>query len=623
MPNNPKNFNYLNRDYDSLKRDLMSYVKLYYPEQYNDFSESSVGTMLLELNAYVGDILSHHTDQNFKELFLDTANQRSSVIKLAGNLGYSPRGRTGSITLLDVAITVPVQGDQPDERLYITLDSGFRAKAASGVYFEVLEDIDFNRHTSFNGTRNRTIVPNYNASNEIVDYTITKTVPARAGQTKVITLEITSSNAIPFTKWYLDNDDTTISEVLNVISKSDRFAPANESDWTEEGSYTVWYEMESLPQERIFVDTTIGQTADTKTGYWMYTNNRFVKEYDENGNMFLTFGAGIQNYSAYETYLVNGITGITAASLLNNDSLGNIPTIGTYLHCRYRTGGGANTNAAQGTVNTVDRKQLKSVPAGAAVPASAVNSVINSVTVNNPIPAIGGADFETIDEIKSKARRHFSSQDRCVTVDDYISRVQQMPSQYGSIFRVYAEADKEDLNTNIFIITKDENGKLKNTGNDQIKLNVASYLRQYRILNDFVQIYDGNVINLAINFTIHVEREYNKKQVIVNCIDQLRQYFSIANGQMNQPIYVSQVSELLRSQPGVVNVIELEFYNKVGGDYSSDVIPSADIHNLTDVGRLATLGEVAILPVNNMIASSPTTMFEIKYPQVDIRGSAL
>lgn len=622
MPN-PQNFNYLSRDFESLKRDLANFAKVYYPNKYNDFSEGSPGMMLLEMVAYVGDILSHHTDQTFNELFLDTAQQRSSVIRLAENLGYSPKGRAGAVTLLDITINVPVLGDSPDSRYYLTLSSGFRAKSENGVYFEVLEDVDFSQHTSLAGVKNRTIVPVYNSSNEIVSYNITKSVVASAGLSKTATLEITSENAIPYLKWNLDPDDTTITEVLNVVSKSDRYPPNTESSWTEEGGNTVWYKVNSLAQERVFVDTTTGQTATTRQGYDKYIDKRFITRWDENGNVILTFGAGVENASAYSTYLVNGLTGITAAALLNNDSLGTIPVPGTYLHCRYRTGGGSNTNVAQNKITTVDKYEMKSIPGGASLPSATVSSVVQSISVNNPIPAIGGSDFPTIDEIKQLAKKNFSSQDRCVTVDDYIVKVQDMPSQYGNVFRVFAEADEQDLNTNIFILTKDEDGKLKNTGNEQIKLNVASYLKRYRILNDFVQIYDGRIVNLSIKFTVHVESGYNKKKVIVNCIDQLRQYFDISKWNMNQPIYISQVTQLLRSLPGVVNVVSLQFYNKIGGNYSRDVLPNTRIHNLSDIAKATQEGEVEIYPTSNTIYSSPTTMFEIKYPETDIMGNAI
>lgn len=616
------NFNYLNRDFYSLVEDLKTYVKTYYPEDYNDFSTSSIGMMLLEINAYVGDILSYHTDKNFKELFIDHAQNRSSIVGIAKNLGYRQRGRSPAVTLLDVNITIPVKGDTYDEDYLITIEKGMRAGTSQGQTFEILEDIEFSQHTSLNGIKNRTIVPNYNASNEIVNYTITKQVPAIAGITKTTYLEVTENLAVPFMKWYPDTTDFNISEVLNVVSKSDRFTPTTESEWDDSDENSIaWFEVDSLPQERVFVDTSV--TGDSSEGYWKYTDSRFITEYDENGILYLTFGAGIKNTDLYENYIASGLTNITKASILNNDSLGIIPQIGTYMHIRYRSGGGKETNCAMNTITNVLKKNVSYIPGGSSLPISNVNDVLNSVRVNNPVPALGGRDFETSEELKINARHHFSSQDRCVTVDDYISRTMLMPAKYGSVFRAYAEADPESMNTNLYILTRDENGRLKNTGNDTVKFNLAAYLKQYKVLNDFVRILDGRIINLGLNFTIQVLPAYNKNDVIVNSINVLKNYFSVENWQMNNTIFISQINELLRQQPGVINVVNLQFYNKVGNGYSNDILAMNNNIDLSDLGVIANYGQVPLTPVNNSIKAPITGMFEFKYPEKDFRGSAI
>ena len=612
------NFNYLNRDYATLKEDLKSYVKLFYPNQYNDFSESSVGMMLLEMNAYVTDILSYHVDQTFNEMFIDSAQNRDSVMRIAKNLGYKTRGKSPSVVLLDVSINVPTLGDSYDDSYLITIQRGMKAKSTNGVSFEVIDDIDFASHTSITGIINRQIDPVYNSSNEISTYKITKRVPAIAGDTKIATLEITAANSVPFMKWFPEDGNYDITEIKNVISKDNRFPPDNEVDWSDSGIYSEWYKVDTLPQERVFVDNTT--TGTVSEAYWKYVEKRYETDYDKNGNIFLTFGAGIKDYNSYTDFLTNGASGLTEATILNNDSYGEIPAIGTYLHCRYRSGGGAKTNAAVGTIKTVENKVVSYVPGGSSLPSNVVSNVLNSVSVTNPIPAIGGSDFETIGEIKSNARRHFGSQDRCVTLDDYTSRVAQMPASYGRVFRSYAEADRDSMNTKLYILTRDENGSLKNVGNDQIKLNIAAYLQRYKLLNDFIVITDGQIINIGIKFSVQVNREYNKKDVIITCINALADYFNIENFEMNSVIYISEVEELLMSQPGVVNVASLDFFNKAGGNYSNNVIVKMDT---AGVAKLASDGEVIIPPINNKIVSSNTSMFEIKYPSIDIRGAAL
>lgn len=615
------NFNYLNRDYETLKEDLKSHARLYYPDQYNDFSESSVGMMLLEMTAYVGDILSYHVDQTFNEMFLDSAQNRDSVIRIAKNLGYKTRGKNPAVVLLDVSIEIPVAGSSFDSGYLITIQKGMKVKSSSGVRFEVIDDIDFSSQVSITNVINRTIDPVYNASNEISHYLITKTVPAIAGETKIATLEITTSNAVPFMKWLPSEDDFEITEIKNIISKDNRFPPDNEADWSDSSSHNVWYQVDTLPQERVFIDNS--STGSVSEGYWKYVEKRYEVDYDKNGNSFLTFGAGIKDYNSYDDFLTNGVSALTVTTLLNNDSYGEIPEIGTFLHCRYRTGGGAKTNAAVGTIRSVESKVVSNVPAGGAAVGSVLSQVTNSIAVTNPIPAIGGAEFETINEVKVNSRKHFSSQDRCVTIDDYTSRVAQMPAPYGKVFRSYAEADPDSMNTKLHILTRDENGKLKNSGNDQIKLNIASYLKNYKVLNDFIEIVDGRIINLGIRFAIQVSREHNKKDVVVNCIKQLTNYFAVENWEMNGVIYISEVTELLMSQPGVVNVASLQFFNKAGSGYSNDVISYGIDNRLATAVELAQNGEIEISPVNNKIISSNTSMFEIKNPEVDIRGAAL
>jgi hypothetical protein len=612
------NFNYLNRDFHSLREDLINYTKIFYPNQYNDFSESSVGMMLLELNAYVGDMLSFHVDKTFNEMWIDSAKDRSSLFKIGKNLGYKPSGKKPSITLLDITIEIPPGGSANDfnEDYLIKLEPGFIARSTNGTVFEVLDEIDFEKHTSdITGVVNRFINPVYNDDNEIVAYRITKRVAAIAGETKVATLEITSENAIPFMKWNLDVDDDGITEVLNVIAKENRVPPTSLSEWSESGPYTVWHKVESLPQERVFVETSHSEGSE---GYWRYVEKRFISEYDENGNMTLTFGGGIEDQSSYEDFLSN-TDSLTVMALLNNDSLGEIPSPGMYLHCRYRSGGGESTNAPQGSITNVVSNSISYIPPAANL--ALVSQIVSNMTCINPIPAIGGRDHPTVHEIRHHAAHHYSAQDRCVTVNDYTSRISKLPPQYGTIFRSYAQADPESMNTRIHILTRDENGKLKNLGNSSIKANLASYLSKYKMLNDFVVIDDGRIINLAINFKIQVEFSYNKKEVLTNCIKVLKDYFDIKKWQMSDTIYISQVMELLRQQSGVVNVIDISFKNKVGGDYSKDIL-SSEKQNI-DIAQATKSGEIDILPINNKIKAPLTGMFEIKYPEKDIRGSAI
>lgn len=610
------NIKYINRTFDTLKQDLIEYCKLVYPEQYQDFSEASIGMMLLELNAYVGDVLSYHLDHRFNEMFLETAQQRSSLFRLSRNLGYKPRGKRGSATLVDLEITVPVSADTFDARYALTYERGIQLQSANGVVFEVLEDVDFNNPYSFKGNPNRQVIPIKDTDGNIVEYRLRKRVVATAGQTVTEQIEITSTNARPYMTWQLSNDD--VLEIRDLIDSDTSTFPQTENEWVADRT-RVWNEVDYLAQNKVFVDTSTGQTATTRSGYWREVTKRFESNYDELGNLTLTFGAGVQNFDLYANWLASGNTQLQTQQLLNNSSMGVIPAPGTYLQVRYRRGGGQESNVPTSAITTVLNAIVSNVPGEGSVDSAELAATQRSLTVTNPIPAIGGADAETNNEIRFMAASNFAAQDRVVTLDDYISRSLQMPSQYGTVFRVHAHNDQSNFVTRLYVLTKDETGRLKNTGNELVKNNLATYLEQYRLLNDVVEIHDGRIINIGIDFTVLVQNGLNKRQVVYQCIRALQDYFNIDNWQMAQTIYIGQLYELLREVQGVVNVTNISLINKYGGDYSNDVLPEALLE-----GKISPRqGSNVIRPINNAVKCSVTSMFEVKYANRDLIGRAL
>lgn len=610
------NIKYLNRDFQGIKQDLLEYSKLVFPDSYNDFAESSVGMMLLELNAYVGDVLSFHLDRRVNEMFLETANQRSSLFRLSKNLGYKPRGKRGSATLVDLEITVPVSSNTFDARYALTYEKGIQLQSDNGTIFEVLEDVNFDNPHSFKGNPNRQIIPVKDTAGTIVEYRLRKRVVATAGQTSVEQLEITNTNAKPYMTWTLANDD--ILEIRNLIDADTSTLPQTENDWISDQD-RVWYNVEYLGQDKIFIDTSTGQTATTRSGYWKSVDKRFESNYDELGNLTLTFGAGVQNFDLYANWLASGVSQLQTQQLLNNSSMGVIPAPGTYMQVRIRRGGGRQSNVPTSAITTVLNAIVSNVPGAGSVNAAELASTQRSLSVTNPIPAIGGSDAETNNDIRFMASSNFAAQDRVVTLDDYISRSLQMPSQYGTVFRVHAHNDQSNYVTRLFVLTRDETGKLKNTGNDLVKNNLATYLEQYRLLNDVVEIHDGRIINIGIDFTVLVDNGLNKRQVVYQCIRELEEYFKVENWQMAQTIYLGQLYELLREVQGVVNVSNISLINKYGGDYSSDVLPEA----MLEGAIVSNTGSNVIRPVNNAVKCSVTSMFEVKHAVRDIVGRAL
>jgi len=608
--------NYFNKDYDSLKEDLLNFVKVYYPENYKDFSEASIGMMLAELNAYVGSILSYNLNHKYNELYIDRATERSSVLQLARNLGYNPRGKSPSVTMINVDIVVPVSADEPDEDYLFTIDSGMIMQSDTGVLFTTTSDINFANHKNDHGVNNRSIIPNY-SNNEIVNYTIRKQITAVAGEIKTTSMLVTSENAIPFMEWSLGED---VTEILNMVSNNNSQAPSGLDSWSNSVDNDIWYEVPYLAQESVYVDTS-DSTSESRSGYWKYIDTRFTTQYDENGLCVLTFGAGYNNFDNYQEYLDSGLDALSMTSRLNNDSLGQIPSVGSYLHVRYRYGGGVATNVRSNSINSVVSKSVSNISLGADT--ITLNGVISSISVNNIIPAIGGADLEGIEEIKIKSKKNFSSQDRCVTVDDYIAKTLQMPAQYGAIYKAYAESNRDTQKTRLYILTLDENGHLKNSGNDLIKQNLASWLENFRIINDFVEIRDGLIYNLGIYFTVKKNPGVSSNQVLIDCVNVLKDAFILRKLDMNYKIFISELVDLLMDVYGVQNVVDISFVNKVNGDYSSNIMPLTNSYDLSDIAKYTQTREIPLTPTNNSISSTPTSMFEIKYPNSDIKGRVI
>ena len=608
--------NYLNRDYTSLKNDLREYIKLYYPDSYSDFNEASIGMMLLELNAYVGDILSYHVDAKFNELFIDTAQSRKAIIQLAKNLGYKVKGKKASSVLIDLSISVKPVGDSPDPYCLLRYDSGMQLKSTNGTFFEITNYVDFSNDYSDSGVKNRTITPIFNSDNEIVSYTITKQELATAGKTEILSKQLTSDLVKPFMNVQISDD---VLEIRNIITNLVSSTPSSESTWGGLHDSDVWYEVPYLSDTKVFVETDESTESNT-IGHWLSIDRRIISEFDESGVCSITFGSGEQDFDLYGAWKDDTSTAPDLQDLLGDSQLGVVPAVNSWLHVRYRAGGGLQTNVAMNSITKVTYTPPITSPGSPS--ASDLASVISSLSVTNPIPSIGGAEFESAAEIKHNASANFAAQDRCVTLEDYKSKIMSMPAKYGSVYRAHATAnhDTDTGGVKLFLLGLDSNRKLQNTGNALLLQNVASYLEKYRMLNDFITLANGNIINLGVNFTVRVERYANKQHLIGQCILDIKSYMDVAKWHMNDVLYISNISDILKAIPGVVNVVDVKISNKFGGEYSNFILPSVnkELSDLRPSMGIATTAE--IVPTNNQIHSSPTSMFEIKYPERDIIG---
>jgi len=596
-----KKINYLARNFADTRTELFTFIQKYYPDLFSDFNDSSVGTMLIELNAAVADMLSYHTDRMFNETQIDYAQQRKSILSIARTLGVKVPGFRPSVTLVDFTVTVPAYGDSYDQRYAPVLKQNSQVTGA-GKVFENLEDINFNSPFTVGGIPNRIIIPNFNANNNITSYNITKRELVVNGKTVYFKKFINTVDVRPFLEVILpENNVLSVDSIITLEND----VPAIPT-LAQFGDKNIrWYEVDSLAEDKVFIDdgSRVSDNTSITPAKWKTISRKFVREYTDGGYCKLTFGSGT---NPGQTNLVNLIN--NPSNFINTTALGEIPKGGTILYIKYRVGGGTSSNLGVGVLNN-----LGSFIMDVDGPNPAINNnVRKSLTVENTVPAVGGAEAPSLEELRNLTKYNFASQNRSVTIKDYVAQLLKMPGKYGLAFRwsVEERSNKVVINT----IGLDINGKLSNESSTTLKQNIATWLADYRMINDYVEINDGKVINLGLNIDIFVDKTFSTSEVVNNVIQETIRYFNINNFSMGQTIYLSDLIENLNNVGGVLNVVNIQVLNFVGGDYSNNTTTqqlissdqqSTPILNVLNTSDFAIFGE-------------PNGMFEIKYPNKDI-----
>jgi hypothetical protein len=598
-----RGINYTSRNYADIRADLVALVRQYYPDIFNDFNDASVGQMLLELNAAVGDMLSFNTDRTFQETQIDYAQERKSVLSNARTFGLKIPSKRPSITIVDFSVTVPVLGDSFDLSYAPIIRTGAQVTGA-GKVFETTNDIDFSSPFTIGGIPNRLIIPNQNTNGTIINYTLTKREIVINGFSKIFKKIIDVQDVKPFLEVILPDDNVLSIDSIISLDGTNFITDPTVDQFLD--PTLRWYEMDALAEDKVFIEDSnrISDNAGIKAGKYIRTDRRFIREYTDLGFTKITFGGGSQNTDALcdfdtNTELVNQI-----GDFINNLSLGTTPTANTTIFVKYRVGGGSDSNLGQGVLKSVGLVSM-SVNGNDSARNNAVKA---SLTVNNPFPALGGRDEPSIEEVRQLVKYNFASQNRAVTIKDYQSRIALMPGKFGVPFRcgVFEEQNK----IKVYILGLDANSKLTNSSTSTLRENIATYLADYRMLNDYVEITNGRIVNLSFQVDLFIDKQYSQSQIISQVITQISNYLSINKFQMGENIYLAGLLEVINNVGGVLNVTDLRVYNMVGdGRYSLNEISQPYIDDATrqiDISADYTLfGE-------------PTTMFEIKYPETDI-----
>ena len=617
---NVPDIKYFDKDFSSLKQDLINYARTYFQNNYMDFSPSAPGNMFMEMAAYVGDVLSFYTDTQLQETLLLYAQERKNIIALAYALGYRPKITTVSTAMLDVYQLIPSTGApnyNPDYRYVLKVEKNSSIKSISNpnITFITQDSVDFGFSSSFDPTT-VTVYQYYTSTTNPQYYLLKKQVEAISGQIKSTTFTFGNPEQFPT----VTISDSNIIEVLNI----------------KDSDNNTWYEVPYLAQDAVFDESL--NTPITEPNYYTEDDNsrfllrlkkvprRFVTRFDDDNNLILEFGSGvtsvpdeviIPNQDNVGIGLVDGISKLNMAydpsNFMYTNEYGIAPS-NTTLTVNYLVGGGIETNLPSEDIGLNDTVTT-SINTYNLDP-TLVTTVQGSIRFSNPLPSSGGGPGESTEEIRLQALANFPTQNRNVTKADYLVRAMSMPAKYGYISKAYVtqdyllsnDTDKQNfINSNplaisIYILTTDINGKMARTTNS-IKQNLKTYLSYNKMMSDAIIIKDAYYANVKVNFDITVLPAYNSQEVLTNCISLLKDYFDISKWQINQPVIYSDIYNMIGAVKGVQSVIKVTLENLAGGNYSTY---SYDLQAATKQG--------VVYP------SLDPMIFEVRYPDTDIYG---
>ncbi len=618
-----RDIRYTDRNFNTIRDQLIQYSKTYFPNTFNDFTETSTGMLFIEMAAYVGDVMSFYLDNQIQETFIQKARQTPNLYALAYSLGYVPKVTTVATTFVDYYQQVPsivsasIYVPDYSYALLIPENTSITANNDSSTKFLTEDVVDFSASSSLDPT----VVSVYQISNGNPSYYLLKKT-RKATSSEIITKSFTFTNAKKFDS--VDINDSNIIGILDVFDSN-----GNE-----------WYEVPNLAQENVY--NTIRNTNtndpnfinDPEVPYLLElktVQRRFASRFMDSGSLQLQFGAG-STRSTTEEIIPNpdnvglGLpfeqnkltTAFSPTNFVFTNTYGIAP-YNTTLTVRYLKGGGASANVEAGTLTGIDNTNItfvnQPIITTPAVTDTLANQIFNSLTSNNPKAADGGMDGDTIEEIRQNALGNFQNQLRVVTTQDYLVRALSMPSKLGTIAKAHAQPQKiGDYQSgelpsvlDLYILSYNSNKQLR-TASVTLKRNLQTYLSEYRMINDSINIKDAYIINIQVNFEIVVNPNYNNSEVLTNCINSLQSYFDIDKWQINEPIIMKDIFVRLSKIEGVQIVKNIVISNLTG--------ESLGYSNFAYDTTSATIDDVLYPSLDPMV-------FEVKYPNQDIIGKVV
>jgi hypothetical protein len=614
MATTNRDIKYINRDFSDFRQRLIEYTKTYFPNTYNDFSPASPGMLFMEQASYVGDVLSFYLDNQFQENFIQYAQQTNNVFELAYMFGYKPKTTGVAQSPIDFYQQLPaktVSGSVvPDYDYAITIGENSTISPQNGSPFIIQDKLDF----SVSSSQDPTEVSVYQISGNTPQYFLLK--KSRNAISATINTQTFNFNE-PQSFQTINISTANIIGILDIV----------DSDGN------IWYEVDHLGQEMIYKpvsNTNINDPNNVVNNLVPYilklekVQRRFATRFTSLNNLQIQFGSGTtadsdevitpnpNNVGLGLPFIKDKLTtAYSPANFLYTDTYGISPS-NTTLTVRYLTGGGVSSNVAANTLTNLNtsNSQFNNINLNA----TTANYIFNSLASTNPNAASGGKGGDTTEEIRQNTLALVASQQRSVTADDYLIRALSMPSEYGSLTKAYIEQPKltdEQVSTietlNLYCLSQNAAGQL-DYASDLLKKNLRTYLSQYRIIGDNIEIRDAYIINIGVNFEIIVLPEYNNNEVLLACMTALQNYFNINNWQINQPIMLRDLYILLDRVKGVQTVKNINISNKAG----------------TSSGYSAYAYDITGATQNQVIYPSlDPSIFEVRYPNLDIKGKVV
>ena len=593
-----RNRSYLNRDFQDFRNELVKYAGTYFKDKIQDFSEASMGGLFLDMAAYVGDNMSFYLDHQFRELSPNTAVEAANIETMVRNAGIKINGNSPASVNVDFYLEIPSKKDNvtglqvPDETLLPRIKDNAVVSSEDGIVFNLTEELDFSQKTP-NGTFVAEITPIPDTNGLVNSFVFKMTGLCVSGTTETQT-QVISNAFVPFRTITLD--DPHVSSILRVY----------DSDGND------YYEVESLSQDTVFKKNKLSN-GDTSIEV-LATPYRFISETSiQTRTTSIRFGSGDganileakvpdasdmalplygkQTFSSYS---------LDPNRLLQTTSLGVSPT-NTTMTIIYRHGGGANHNVDPDSIVTVDQIEMTFLP-GVAFDKS--QTIKNSIGIGNAKAASGGASAPTLQQLKGFVTATRTMQNRIVTTDDLLARIYTLPTDFGIVFRANVLPNPENaLSSILYIVSLDAEEKLI-AASDALKKNLSTYLNEFRLIGDAMDVLDASVLNFQVKVTCRFSHNANKYELISLVSRKIQDLFTKESLALGKPIVKSDIINAVINQPGVISCVSVELVNVAG------TLEDREYSTITKNLDLSLKDDIYF--------AEPHEIFELRFPSSDI-----